>query len=84
MTATQRSRISFLTLVVLGTLGVPLLAYSAGAAVFTTTPAEDAHLARTLVDAPPPIVLVALGLLMISAAVARRNRKMAAQRAINS
>ncbi len=83
MTATQRSRISFLTLVVLGTLGVPLLAYSAGAAVFSTSAADDADMARTLVDAPPPIVLVALGLLMISAAVARRYRKIAAGRALN-
>lgn len=73
VTNTQRSRISFLSLVVMGTLCVPFLAYSAGAGV------EPAEPTSSLVNAPPPIILVALGLLMVAAAVGRRHRKNAAQ-----
>lgn len=82
MTATQRSRISFLSLIVMGTLAIPALALSAGAAVFSSpvSDAEKARVAGPLLDAPPPVVLVALGLLMVAGAVARRHRKNAAQR----
>ena len=72
MTAPQRSGISFLTIVVMGTLIVPLLAYTAGA--MESAGAEDAQ-HGALMDAPPPVTLVALGLLLVAGAVTRRYRK---------
>jgi MYXO-CTERM domain-containing protein len=63
----------------MGTLAIPALALSAGASVFGSGP-EKARVAGPLLDAPPPVVLVALGLLMVGGAVARRYRKNAAQR----
>ena len=73
VTNTQTSRISFLSLVVMGALGVPLLAFSAGAAVFGGV--DSGSQVASLVDAPPPVILVALGVLMVAAAVGRRHRK---------
>lgn len=78
VTAPQKSRISFLTFIVMGTLAVPALAFTAGAAMFS--PENSQQLAGPILQAPPPVVLVALGLLMVAGAVTRRNRKSAAQR----
>lgn len=62
----------------MGTLAIPALALTAGAAVFASP--EKTRVAGPLLDAPPPVVLVALGLLMVAGAVTRRYRKNAAQR----
>jgi hypothetical protein len=62
----------------MGTLAVPALALTAGAAVFTSP--DSGGVAGPLLDAPPPFVLVALGLLMVAGAVGHRYRKNAAQR----
>ena len=62
----------------MGTAAIPVLALTAGAAVFGSE--EKARAAGPLLDAPPPVVLVALGLLMVAGAVARRYRKNTAQR----
>jgi hypothetical protein len=79
LTATQRSRIGFLTLVVLGALTVPgLAALTMGSAEYTASAAADSGPA--LLDAPPPISLVVLGLAMVATAVVRRYRKNAAMR----
>ena len=71
---------SFLALVVSVTLVVSVLAVSAGSAVFPE-PEQAGVAGGPLVDAPPPLVLVLLGLLMVAGAVARRSRKSAAGRA---
>ncbi len=70
---------SFLTLVVSATLVVPVLAVSAGSAIFPE-PEQAGAAGGPLMDAPPPLVLVLLGLLMVAGAVARRSRKCAAPR----
>ena len=62
----------------MGTLAIPALALTAGASMFTTP--EEVRVAGPLLDAPPPVVLVALGLMMVAGAVMRRHRKNTAQR----
>lgn len=73
LTASQTSRLSFLKFVVLGSLLVPLLAVSGGAAVLGEEPAQSAQ----VVQAPPAIILALLGVGLVALAVGRRVLKTA-------
>ncbi len=80
LTAPQRHGISFLTLVIMGTLVVPILAFTAGGGTSGAPELEAASQVAapsgsTLLVAPPPVTLVLLGVALVAGAVMRRVRK---------
>jgi len=82
VTASQRHGISFLTLVIMGALVVPILAFTAsggaaGAPELEATHQVATHTGGTLLMAPPPVTLVLLGVALVAGAVVRRVRKTA-------
>ncbi len=75
MTATQRSRLALLRLVIVGALAVPAFAATtSGMAAFSFGPEGGA---AALLRAPPPVLFMVLGTLMVLAAVGRRFLKTA-------
>jgi len=76
VTATQRSRLALLRLVIVGALAVPAFAATtSGMEAFRFGPIGGA---AALLRAPPPVLFMAVGTLMVLGAVGRRLLKTAA------
>lgn len=74
VTNTHRSRLSFLLIVLLGTIAVPVLSSTAaGVELFSSGESGG-----PLVAAPPPFLFVVLGVVMVIWAVGRRHLKSSA------
>ena len=71
MSSTQRSRIAFMRLILLGALAVPAFAATGGLSAFTF----GSESMFTVLKAPPPVVFMVVGLLMVLLVVGRRVRK---------